>query len=40
MDEGENLGFYRIARLWHYNYNKPDKVFNGNLKTLLNTREL
>lgn len=40
MDEGKNLGFYRLARLWHYNYKKPNKIFDGNLKTLLNTKEL
>jgi group II intron reverse transcriptase/maturase len=40
MDESGNLGFYRLARLWHYNYIKPNKIFDGNLKTLLNTKEL
>lgn len=43
MEEGTDnldLGFVRLAKLWHFNYQKPNKIFKENLKTLLNTKEL
>lgn len=43
MREDQNtndLGFERLAKLWHFNYLNPNKIFKENLKTLLSTKEL
>lgn len=39
-EDQKDLGFVRLAKLWHFNYKNPNKIFRENLKTLLNTKEL
>lgn len=39
-DQNADLGFEKLAKLWHFNYLNPNKIFKENFKTILNTKEL